>query len=244
MLFLAAPIVTALLVLPNMRFVKALQADPAGTPAAEDLWPAAFTCAMAVFIQIMFVLMMSVRNGSREIAKERLLFERERVGGVRSGAYLLSKLGFIVPISLLQCFTLGVFLETITGGLPGFALPRFVILAMTGVAFSTICLGISAHHRNAERAHGFAWTLAFINLLFAGALLGFPRVLGGILQPFVTAYYGWSGSMDTLQKTAVFEPITLFVRTWFATPSLAVLALAAHFVVGVALALTGLRKRR
>ncbi|MDZ4286645.1 MAG: hypothetical protein U0984_01730, partial [Prosthecobacter sp.] len=62
--------------------------------------------------------------------------------------------------------------------------------------------------------------------------------------PLVTAYYGWSGSVETLKDTAVFQPITIFVRTWFATPTIAMVALAAHFVAGVILTLTGLKKRR
>lgn len=243
-LLMASALVSTLLILPNVHFLKELAGDTTSTPAAKVLWPAAFTCSMAIFVQILFVLMMGVRNGAREVARERPAFERERVGGVRNWAYLLSKLGFIVPLALLQCFSLGIFVETVTGGLPGNPLPRLLLLVLTGVAFSTICLGISAHGRTQERSHGVAWTLAFVNVLLAGALLGFPRVLGGIVEPLVTAYYGWSGSVETLRGTRVYEPVSLFVRTWFATPALGMAALGGHFVAGIILTLTGLRKRR
>lgn len=242
-LLTAAPAVTAALVLPNMHFLTELAQSQPGAAAPEVLWPAAYTCAMALLVQVVFVLAFGVRNGSREVAAERGVFERERTGGLRPAAYLLSKLGILIPLALVQCFVLGLFVEVTTGGLPGYPLPRLVLLALTGVAFSTLCLGISAHCRTAERAHSWAWMLAFANVLLAGAILGFPRVLGGVLQPLATAYYGWSGSVETLKDTAVFEPITLFVRTWFASPPLAMAALGVHFVAGVILTLTGLRKR-
>jgi hypothetical protein len=86
--------------------------------------------------------------------------------------------------------------------------------------------------------------LFFYNLMLAGALLGFPRALGNVIHPFITAYYGWSGSIETLEHTAVFVPITQLVRTWFATPGQAFLALTAHAGVGILAAWFGLRQRR
>jgi hypothetical protein len=65
-----------------------------------------------------------------------------------------------------------------------------------------------------------------------------------LIQPFVTAYYGWSGSVDTLTSSAVFEPMTKFVRTWFATPASAIVWLLVQTVAGILLAGWGLKKRR
>lgn len=237
-MFIGMPLIAGLLIWPNAKYLK----TSAGAGAGE-LWPASYTCSMAILVQVLLVLFMSVRNGSREIAGERRLFERERAGGLRAAAYLIAKLGFLIPLVLGQTFALSLFIEVTSGGLPGYVLARLLILALTGIAFTTLCLGISAHSRHPERAQSFAWMLAYTNIAFAGALLGFPRVLGGVLQPFVTAYYGWSGSIDTLKHTPLFEPMTLLVTTWFATPTLAMVALALHFAVGVLLTATGLRKR-
>jgi hypothetical protein len=85
--------------------------------------------------------------------------------------------------------------------------------------------------------------LLVVNVLLCGALLGFPRLLGGVLQPLITAYYGWSGSIETLKNTVVFEPLTKLVRTWFAAPSGAMIALLCHAGLGMALTITGLKKR-
>ncbi len=236
-----APLAAVLLVLPNRGFLARLAGQ---TPPPEVLWPAAYTCMMALWVQILLALMMGVRAGAREIGIERPLYERERAGGLRPGAYLLSKLGFVLPLVLLQAFALGVLSDLLTGGLPGDALPRLLLLALTGVAFACLCLGISACSANSERAHSRCWMLFFYNVMLAGALLGFPRALGNVIHPFITAYYGWSGSIETLENTTVFVPITQLVRTWFATPAQAFLALTVHAGLGVLAAWFGLRKRR
>lgn len=232
--------VTALLMGPNAGYLQKLAA---GSTAPEVLWPAAYTCSMVWLVQILWSLAFGVRNGAREIAAERPLWERERAGGLRPGAYLLGKLGFLAPLALAQSLLLGLGMELLSAGLPGPAPVRLLLLVLNTLAFTLIALGISARCRSAERAHSRAWMLVFANLLLAGALLGFPRMLGGVVQPLVTAYYGWSGGMDTLQGTPVFAPLTALVRTWFATPLLAALALAAHACAGVLLAWSGLRRR-
>ncbi len=240
-LLVLAPLSAAMLMLPNDHYLSELTS---GSTAPEVLWPAAYTCAMGWLLQILLVLVFGVRNGAREIAGERPLYRRELTGGLRPAAYLLGKLGYVIPAVLLQTFSLGLVVEILTGGLPGFAFARLLLLCLTGIAFSSLCLAISAHCRSAERAHSQAWTLAFANLFLCGALLGFPRVLGNVLHPLVTAFYGWSGGMETLKDTPLFEPLTLFVRTWFAAPAVAVIALLVHFAVGVLLTLRGLRKTR
>jgi ABC-type multidrug transport system ATPase subunit len=238
---LLAPLATILLVLPNRGFLARLAGQ---TPPQEVLWPAAYTCMMALWLQVLLALMMGVRAGAREIGIERPLYERERAGGLRPGAYLLSKLGFVLPLVLAQAFALGLLPDLLTGGLPGDALPRLPLLALTGVAFACLCLGISACSANAERAHSRSWMLFFYNLILGGALLGFPRALGNVIHPFITAYYGWSGSIETLANTVVFVPITQLVRTWFATPGQAFLALGIHALIGILTAWFGLRQRR
>lgn len=240
-LLILAPLLATLLVAPNTGYLSAMKR---GEVTPEVIWPAAYTCAMALFIQILLILIMSVRNGAREIARERSLLERERSGGLRVSAYLIGKLGFLIPIVLFQSVTLGLFGELTGCSLPGNASARLLLLMLTGVAFTSLCLGISARSRSAERAQSHAWALLVINVLLCGALLGFPRLLGGVIQPFITAYYGWSGSVETLKATAVFEPLTLFVKTWFATPSGAMLALLLHAFIGIAITLTGLKKAR
>ncbi|SKB08573.1 ABC-type multidrug transport system, ATPase component [Prosthecobacter debontii] len=235
-----APAVAALLILPNDHYLSAVTS---GDTSPAVLWPAAYTCAMGWFLMVVLTMAFSVRTAAREIASEWPVYHRERTGGLRPLAYLLGKLGFVLPVVLLQILLSALTVEVVTGGLPGFALARLLLLMVTGIAFTSLCLATSALSPSAERSHSRCWMLAFTNLILAGAVLGFPRVLGGVLHPFITAYYGWSGGMETLKDTPLYEPLTLFVRTWFPSPALAISVLWVHFALGVFVTLRGLKKR-
>jgi ABC-type multidrug transport system ATPase subunit len=236
-----APMMVMLLVAPNTGHLSELWR---GNDRPEALWPAAYTCSMLLLIQVLLIMIISLRSSVREVAGERDLFEREHAGGLRASAYLVAKLGFLLPLMLGHGAAM-VFLTEMTGGLlPGNGAIRLGLLVQTGVTFSCLCFGISAISGSADRAQGHAWKLWAANVLLAGALLGFPRPLGSVIHPFFTAYYGWSGCVDTLSDMAAFTPITQFVRTWFATPGAAAIAMLLQGSAGVALAVYGLKRRR
>ncbi|MEZ5387527.1 MAG: ABC transporter ATP-binding protein [Prosthecobacter sp.] len=239
-LLVGMPLVAMLLLLPNLKLIKEVRA---GTQAAEVLWPAAHAVSMIALLQVLLVMFMAVRLGAREIASRRAVFERERIGGVTASAWLLGSLLFLVPVVLVQSVWMEMFLEMISGGLPGTQIAKLLLPALSGVAFASICLGISANSGTKERAHSACLTVLCVNVLLSGALLGLPQALGHVVYPFITAHYGWSGVIDSLKATAFFEPIDHLVKTWFATPSLAMIMLGVHFVVGVALAFVGLGRR-
>ncbi len=239
-LLLGGPLTAALLLWPNK---KLLQEVAAGSKAAEVLWPAAYTVSMIVLIQVLLVMFMAVRLGAREIAARRALYERERIGGVSAGAWLLGALFFTLPVILVQGVWMEMFLEICSGGLPGTGTAKLLLPVLSGMAFTAVCLGISANSSSAERAHSLSLTLLCANILLSGALLGFHRTIGHIVHPFVTAHYGWSGIIDSMQSTPFLKLIDDFVRTWFAAPTLAIAMLAVHFLAGVALAYVGLRRR-
>lgn len=242
--FLGLPVLAVLLIWPNRSLLQAVMAKDAASLPAAILWPAAFTCMMASFIQILLVVFMSVRNGAKEIASERPMYDSERLAGVGPVAYLSAKLAFLSPLILWQTLWLGLFVEIATGGQPGPTWVRLAMLVLTGFAFTSICLAISARTSNKERAQSLCLLLAFAQVLLSGALLGLPRVLGGALQPFVTAYYGWSGIVESMHDHPVWQPIGVMVRTWFAPVSLAIPVLLAHTVIALILAYIGLRRRR
>lgn len=244
LLFSLLPVLAVLLIWPNKSFLaSALTAKSSPLPP-ESLWPAAYTCLMAAFVQILIVIYFAVRSSSREIARERGLIDRERLGGVRSSALLLSKIVFLFPIVAGQALWLGLFVEMLTGGLPGPLWLRLTLPILTGLGFTSLCLAISAHARSTERAHSRCLTLAFAQVLLAGALLGMPRVLGGVLQPFVTAYFGWSGIIAGMAPHPIHEAVGTLVRTSLASPSFALSALALHILIGLVITGLGLRKPR
>ncbi|MCF7789530.1 MAG: ABC transporter ATP-binding protein [Prosthecobacter sp.] len=239
-LLVGAPAIAALLLLPNLKGLKEMRG---GSTAAEVVWPAAHAVSMIVLIQILLVMFMAVRLGAREIAGRRAIYERERIGGVSPAAWLIGSLLFMLPIILVQSIWMEMFLDIVSGKLPGDGTAKLLLPALSGAAFAALCLGISANAGSKERAHSISLTLLCANVLFCGALLGFPKILGHVVHPFITAHYGWSGIIDSLEKTAYFTPIDKLVKTWFATPDFAMSMLGVHFLVGVVLTYVGLRRR-
>jgi ABC-type multidrug transport system ATPase subunit len=239
LLSLGLPFLVVLLIWPNKPALQSLAGDePGGKP-----WVAAFTAMMACFAQVMLVIFMAARNGSREIARERRLFAAERLAGVSMMAFFTSKLLFLLPLVLWQSLWMGLCVEMFVPGIPGNAAMRMALLMMTGISFTSLCMAISAWQRDPERAHNLALTFALAQVVFAGAVLGLPRVLGGILQPLVPAYYGWSAMIEGMKHSAVYPLIDSLVRTWFAPPALALGALAVQALAGLLIALAGLRRR-
>lgn len=239
-LLVGAPGVAALLLLPNLKLLKDMRG---GSTAPDVVWPAANTVSMIVLIQILLVMFMALRLGAREIAGRRALYERERIGGVSPTAWLLGSLLFMLPIILVQSVWMEMFLDIVSDGLPGTGPAKLLLPALSGAAFAAICLGVSANSGSKERAHSISLTLLCANVLLCGALLGFPRIMGHVVHPFITAHYGWSGIIDSLEKTAYFDPIDKMVKTWFATPDLAMTMLGVHFLIGVVLTFVGLQRR-
>jgi len=244
LLFLGLPLLAVLLIWPNRPLLQAAMGKEAASLPPATLWPAAFTCMMASFVQILLVIFMSVRNGAKEIASERHLYATERLAGVGPFTYLIAKLTFLTPLILWQTLWLGLFVEIAIGGQPGPTWVRLTMLMLTGFAFTSLCLAISARSRNKERAQSLCLLLAFAQVLLSGALLGLPRVLGGALQPFLTAYYGWAGIVESLHNHPVWDPINALVRTWFAPVSLALPVLIVHTLIGLTLSYVALRRRR
>ena len=157
---------------------------------------------------------------------------------------MMSKAMFLLPLLLAQSIPMGLLAEGFTGGLPGNGPVRVVILVLTSVAFAALSLGISAWSSTADRAAARGWLLAFAQALLTGAIVLLPGAIASLLHPFITAYYGWSGCMDSMKGTALFDAALRVNNTWFATPAGAMIMLLLHVVSGLILVLTGLRKTK
>ena len=238
-LLVGSPAVAALLLRPNLKMLKEMRA---GSTAAEVVWPTAYTLSMIVLLQVLLVQFMALRLGAREIAERRALYERERIGGVSPAAWLIGSLLFMLPIILVQSIWMEMFLDMISGGLPGTGLAKLLLPTLSGAAFAAICLGISANSGSKERAHSISLTVLCANVLLCGALLSLWQPLGHMVDPFITAHFGWSGIIESMPKM-FFQPIEKLTKTGFATFDFAAIMLGVHFLVGVVLTYVGLRRR-
>ncbi len=211
-------------------------------PGKETLTHLAAFAVGFVALQVLMVMAMAVIYGAREVAGERAIWRRERFSGLRPLAYLLSKVLLVGVLVLAQSFWFGLLVDVCTGGLPGNGALRVLLLMLTAAAFAALSLGTSALSANADRAAARAWTLAFLQLPLSGALLMLPAGLATVVQPFITAYYGWSGSMETLKHSVLFPAIGACNGTWFAAPELAMGMLGVHGVVGLIMLWMGLKR--
>lgn len=217
--------------------------NPDWKPSATEAPALAGFAIGLTLLQVLMVMGAGVLNASREIADERSIWHREHFSGLRSWSFVLSKVLHVGTIALLQAFAIGLVFDLFTTGFPGNGALRVGLLALTGLAFNFLCLGISAWSRTSDKATSRAWCLAFLQAPLSGAILALPAPLGSVLQPLTTAFYGWSGSIETLKGSVLFEPITAFNGTWFATPVVAVILLLIHAGVGLSFVISGLRRR-
>jgi hypothetical protein len=160
------------------------------------------------------------------------------------GVWLTAHLVFSLLLLLAQSFLVIFATELIVGPLPAGGAWRAVLLILTSLSFGTLCLGTSACSTNGDRASARCWALAFVNLLFSGALLAWPKGLGVVTQPLVTAALAWSGSMGTLEGSAVQASLEFVNATGFLSPLTALIGLLVHLALGVVLMALGAQRHR
>lgn len=204
----------------------------------------AYATSMAVFLQVLLVIAMAARNGAGELAGERALFMREKLGGLRATGYVLGKLLYLVPLFIAQGAWMSLFADMMTGGIPGNGAVRLALLVATAAAFTLLTLGISACSATKDRAGVTALLLVVAQVPLSGALLPLPAVLGSLIHPLITAYAGWSAGIETLSGSDVMTAFDKLNGTWLATPSQAFAILGVHCVIGLAMVISGIGRRR
>ncbi len=204
---------------------------------------AAYAAAMTVLLQFFFIVMMSVRTGAAEIAGERQVLEREKQDGLRPAACLLGKLLFLIPLIAAQGAWMSLFIDLTTEGPPGHALARMGLLLMCGLAFTLMCLGISALSSTADRSRVWCLRLAAVQAPLSGALLALPHTLGRLLHPLLALHAGWGGCMETMKPEWI-AALDRLNGAWFLPLSQAFAVLGAHAFLGLALAVAGVKMRR
>ncbi len=196
-----------------------------------------------VMFQVILLALMGSNNAAREIAGERLIFEKEKFAGVRASAYVASKAVFLGGLVLAQSVWMGVFVNVIVR-FPGDLGTQILLLALVNGALTATCLAISSLLKSAEQASLVSIYLVGFQLPLSGAVLALPGALGWITRPFIASYWGWSGFIQTLRDTRFYEAILSVAETKLAAAPLCVWVLACHIGLGVVLAYTGCKNSR
>ncbi len=113
-----------------------------------------------------------ILDSIQEICKERDIFEREYAGGMRIGAYVLSKCAVLGGLCMVQALLLTVAFCAFES-MPAKALvfvPLELFVTNFFLTFSAMCLGllVSALFRNPDRAIAMAPLLIMPQILFSG----------------------------------------------------------------------------
>ena len=150
----------------------------------------------AYFILALVALWFGTSVASREIIRERAVYNRERMVNLRLLPYIGSKLFVLMLIVSFQCFLLfGTlkFLDVTTlMSLPGYLLgiPQLIIMILTGMVGVALGLFISAVVKTSEMATSLVPLILIPQILFSGLVgvpVSFAKVVG-VAMPATWAF--------------------------------------------------------
>jgi len=196
-----------------------------------------------VMFQVILLTLMGANNGAREIASERLIYEKERLGGVRPASYVASKAAFLFVLVAAQSAWMALFVKFICR-MPGSIESQLLLLFLCNAAMTAVCLGISSQMRSAEQASLVSIYFVGFQLPLSGAVLALPSALEWITRPFIAAYWGWSGMLKTMPESRYYEIVKSVIQTDLTGVPLCLWVLAFHVAIGLIVAYTGCKRSR
>lgn len=196
-----------------------------------------------IMFQVILLTLMGSNNSAREIAGEREIFEKEKLGGVRPFVYIASKLAFLSVLVFVQSFWMTVFVQSISH-IPSQSFgTHFSFLLLVNAAMTTICLGISSIAKTADQASLLSIYLVGFQMPLSGAVLAMPEWAGWLTRPFISAYWSWGGIVDGLQK-GYHRYVVEVTDTWLSPAFWCFVVLLLHLIIGIVLAYLGVKKPR
>ena len=197
-----------------------------------------------VMFQVVLLSLMGSNNSAREIAGERLIFEKEKFGGIRPIAYLGSKVAFLGSLILIQSLWMAIFVQQFwkfpDGAEAGF-LDHTLFLVLINAAMTFICLGISSLMKTAEQSSLLSIYLVGFQLPLSGAVLALPEGIESITRPFISAYWAWSGSIDSMSPSYR-NAIDAVTETSFQPSNACLYLLTIHIAIGLIASYVGLKR--
>lgn len=190
-----------------------------------------------IMFQVVLLSLMGSNNAAREIAGERQILEKEKFGGLSPTAYLMSKVVFLSGLILVQSLWMAGFVELFWSFKGQFA-QHATFLVLVNAAMTAICLGISSLMRTAEKASLLSVYLVGFQLPLSGAVLALPEKIEPLTRPFISAYWAWSGSVDSLSGDYR-SALTSISETQLSALNICFFVLLIHITVGLAAAWVG-----
>ena len=195
---------------------------------------------LAMF-QVILLALMGSNNSAREVVGDRAILEKEKLAGLRPGAALLGMGIFLSFLVLAQAGWMTLFVRAVCqfpGGLEAQFMP---FLLVTG-SITALCLAISSWASSSEQASLGSLYLVGFQLPLSGAILALPDFLGVITRPWISAYWAWSGYLQTLKDTRFYDLVKAITETPIASFGVSLWILLIHLLLGLVLAYFGMRR--
>ena len=199
-----------------------------------------------VMFQVILLTLMGANNGGREISAERVLYEKERMTGLRPWAYAFSKITFVSLVAVFQGVWMCAFVKLVCR-FPGPWGEQAAILAASCVSMSIVCLGFSAMLTSPEKSSLLSIYLVGFQLPLSGVVLALPAALTWVCRPFINSYWGWSGYMKSMTEHPLWGAYTASLpdqTAYVADNTLSMLVLLVQGLAGVCLVVFGCQQKR
>ncbi len=193
-----------------------------------------------IMFQVVLLSLMGSNNSAREIAGERPIYEKEKFGGLRPSAYLASKIAFLACLVIAQSLWMAFFVNFF-GAFRGDFLQHAGFLLLINASMTAICLAISSLMRTAEQASLLSIYLVGFQLPLSGAVLALPEKVEAFTRPFISAYWAWSGSVESLQ-IQVHDAVNSVIDTSLSAQNACLYTLGAHIAVAFIATWAGARR--
>lgn len=194
-----------------------------------------------IMFEVILLGLMGSNNAAREVAGERAIMEKEKYAGMRPSAYLASKLSYLSVLVLVQSVWMFAFVDFFWDRGGGMTHLLFLILANAAMTF--VCLGISSLARSADQASLLSIYLVGFQLPLSGAVLALPEQVEGVIRPFISAYWSWSGSISAL-KPDVYNAVKNVLDTELSPALICYAVLGLHVIFGMIASYAGIRRSR
>lgn len=196
-----------------------------------------------IMFEVILLGLMGANNSSREVAGERLILEKEKFAGAGVGAYVASKAVYLGTLVLIQSLWMYFFVEWFWP-YRGDTMNHLSFLLLANAAMTSVCLGISANCKTPDQASLLSIYLVGFQLPLSGAVLALPGTIETITQPFISAYWAWSGSIEGGLGPDELKAVKSIVQTTFSGADFCRLVLMIHIIVGLFLTWLGVRRSR
>ena len=196
-----------------------------------------------VIMQVVLLTLMGSNNSAREIAGERLIFEKEKLGGLRPLSYLASKMVFLSVLVGMQAFWMATFVSVVCH-VPGDLADQMILLFLANGAMTATCLAISSMMKSPEQASLVSIYLVGFQLPLSGAVLGLPEFFRWLTRPFIAAYWSWSGILQTMRDTRYYDVVQSVSPTDLSPGALCLFALGCHVIIGLIISYLGCIRSR